>query len=145
MNRTVALGIAVLAGVAALLAGGWFAWQRGFLGDPVLHGQLGALQRHFAAAGIETHARAVHPGSWAGVRAMAAYTPIEDRSRVVHVLECVSIEVAQQHLERLRRAPSPSLPEARGTLVVYLNQWPADAALTHRVLAAFRRFDATPP
>ena len=142
MSRATALGAALTVGLLALLAGGWFASQRGFLGEPTLPGRLGALQRHLASAGIDTHARQVHPGSWEGVRAMAGYTPHEDRSRVFHVMECSSPELAQRHLLRLRRAPSPCLPEANGTLVIYLTHWPADDALTRRVLDAFRRFPA---
>lgn len=137
------LGIALLLGLMALLAGGWFAWQHGFLGEPVLPGRLGALQRHFADSGIDVDARAVHPGSWEGVRAMAGYTPRDDRRRVFHVMDCATPEVAQRHLQRLQRAPSPSLPEANGTLVIYLTHWPADDTLTRRVLDAYRRFPAT--
>lgn len=145
MRHPLALGIALLAGLTALLVGGWLAWRQGFLGEPVLPGQLGALQHHFAAAGIDTHARAVHPGSWEGVRAMAAYTPREDTGRVIHVMQCVTPDLARQHLRRLLQAPSPSLPEVRGTLVMYLTHWPADDALTRKVVEAFRRFPATPP
>ena len=137
------LGIALLLGLMALLAVGWFAWQNVFLGKPVLPGRLGALESHSADSGIDVDARAVHPGSWEGVRAMAGYTPRDDRRRVFHVMECATPEVAQRHLQRLQRAPSPSLPEANGTLVIYLTHWPADDALTRRVLDAFRRFSAT--
>lgn len=134
-------GITLLV-LLAVGAGLWFAWRAGFVGAPPLPGPLGPLEAHLRTQGLDARGQLVQRGASAGVRQHAMFRVAGTPERVFFVLWCDSPATAQQHLARLRSAPSPSLPHANGTLVVYLTDWPADDPLTRRVLAAFAGFGA---
>jgi hypothetical protein len=137
MKLAAAVGVLLLAVAAAL----WLAWRQGFVGEAALPGPLPAFQAHLLARGIDTVAQPVRR-DLAEVQAHVHFKVLRSDGQVFFVLWCNSPEAAQRHLKRLQAAPSPSLPEANGSLVIYLTDWKAEEPLTRKVLEAFRSFDA---
>ncbi|NRF66452.1 hypothetical protein HLB44_05605 [Aquincola sp. S2] len=135
----------VLLAVVGLALGLWVAARFGFVGTPPpLPGPLAELQAHLRQQGIHTEGRLVRRGPWDRVHQHARFELLGRGERAFFVLWCHSPEIAQQHLQRLRAMPSPSLPQANGELVAYFTDWPADEPLTRQVLNAFTGFAAAP-
>jgi hypothetical protein len=139
MGRIVWIVLVLLVGVAAGL---WFAWHRGLVGDEPLPGPLAVLQDHLRREGLPTQAAVVQRGRWEGVRQQARFQLEGDAGRSFFVVWFATPELAQRQRERLLTAASPSHPQARGELLLYLTDWPADDPRTQRVIAAFQRWPA---
>lgn len=132
----------ILLVVLALVAGLWFAWRQGWVGETALPGPLPALQAHLRTQGLDTYARLTRR-DLSDVNQRVHFQLVGRGERVFFVLWCNSPEAAQRHLQRLRQAPSPSLPQANGPFVLYMTDWPADDPLTRQVQAAFASFPAS--
>jgi hypothetical protein len=130
----------VLVLLLGLAAGLWVAWQRGMLGEADLPGPLGSLQDHLKREGIDTHAAVVRRGPWEGVRQQAIFRRVGNPERPFFVVWFESPALAQKQRDRLMTAASPSHPQARGELLLYLTDWPADDPETRRLIEAFQRW-----
>ena len=130
----------VLVLLLGLAAGLWVAWQRGMLGEAALPGPLGALQEHLKREGIDTHAAVVRRGPWEGVRQHAIFRRVGQPDPPFFVVWFESPALAQKQRDRLLTAPSPSHPQVRGELLLYLTHWPADDPATRAVIDAFNRW-----
>lgn len=131
----------VLVALLALVAGLWFAWRQGWVGETALPGPLPALQAHLRAQGLDTYARLTRR-DLADVNQRVHFQLVGRGQRAFWVLWCNSPEAAQRHVQRLLNAASPSLPQANGPFVLYMTDWPADDPLTRQVQGAFASFPA---
>jgi hypothetical protein len=143
MRKAMTVVLLGLVLVAGLVLGLGYAWRQGLLGEAALPGPLGTLADHLRAEGIDTHASLVRRGAWDGVRLHARFQSVGERGRSFFVLWCESPEIALRHRDRLLKAPSPSHPQARGELLLYLTDWPENDPATQRVIAAFHRWPLT--
>ena len=130
----------VLVLLLGLAAGLWVAWQRGMLGEAALPGPLASLQDHLKREGIATHAAVVRRGPWEGVRQQAIFRRVGHPDRPFFVVWFESPALAQMQRDRLLTAASPSHPQVRGELLLYLTDWPADDPATRAVIDAFNRW-----
>ena len=136
MTRMFWIALALIAGLAA---GIWFAWNQGFGRPPVLDGPLGQLQQHLAREGLPTDASLVRRGTWEGTREHARFD-LRGESRHFYVVLFANPQQAERQRAALLAAPSPSHPQARGAVLLYLPSGTADDALTRRLIDAFQRW-----
>lgn len=129
----------VLALLAGLAAGLWFAWSHG-LGREALTGPIGELQQHLDREGLATRGSLVRRGTWEGTLQHARFTLVEGPPRGFYVVRFASNAFAERQRAALLAAPTPSLPQVRGTVLLYLPEWPAGDPATQRLIAAFHRW-----
>lgn len=129
----------VLALLAGLAAGLWFAWSRG-LGGEALTGPIGELQQHLAREGLDTRGSLVRRGTWEGTLQHARFTLVGGPPRGFYVVRFASNSHAEQQRAALMASPTPSLPQVRGAMLLYLPDWPAGDPATQRLIAAFHRW-----
>lgn len=123
--------------LAATAVGGWWLYRGGFGAEP-LPGALGSLQRHFAASGLQLDGMLVRHPQINEVHKSSSFRTSD--GRLFYVYWCRSPADAETTLQRLRKAPTRSLNAARGPLVIFFTEWPADDPLARQVLAAFERW-----
>ena len=140
MNKWLLLTVLVaLAGAGAGLV--FFGRDRGAAGSD-LPPPMQALQRHFAAAGIDTQTGLARSGARERLRHNVQFE-LRGSQQWFSVQWFENADAAQAYLGILRQYPASAAALANGEFVLSLNDgWTVTDPMTQRIRAAFTAFDA---
>ena len=139
MNKWLVL--ALVMAVAGGAVGVWLAGVGRGGANADLPAAMVALQRHYAAAGMEIKGGLARAGPREKVRYSTQFEL--QQSKQVFSVQCFeTAEAASAYLRILHQYPATAASLAKGEFVLSLNDWPVDQPMTQRVRAAFESFAA---